>query len=127
MRPSRTLHRRSPLVAALAVGAVALLGACGDDSDSEEGAGETSEAATVEIESSQFAPEELTVDAGTSVEFVNLDGFDHTVTADDGSALEFDSGALGQDESFTQAFDEAGSFDYFCQIHPTMRGTIIVE
>jgi plastocyanin len=131
MRPSRTLHRRPSLVVALAIGAVALLGACGDDSDSEEGGGggggETSGAGTVEIESSRFAPEELTVDAGTSVEFVNLDGFDHTVTSDDGSALEFDSGALGQDESFTQAFDEAGSFDYFCQIHPTMRGTITVE
>jgi plastocyanin len=130
MRPSSPRRRRSSLVAALAIGSVALLGACGDTSDPDStaggGGGGTSGAGTVEIERSRFAPEDLTVDAGTAVEFVNLDGFDHTVTSDDTSALAFDSGAFGRDESFTRAFDEPGSFDYFCQIHPTMRGTITV-
>jgi plastocyanin len=48
----------------------------------------------------------------------------HTATSDDEV---FDSGNLSEGDEFSFTFDEAGTFPYFCQVHPTMRGTIIVE
>lgn len=92
----------------------------------EEAAGPAAEN-TVTISRSRFDNTELRVPAGTTVTFVNTDGFDHTVTSRDGSPIEFDSGRLGQDESFEMTFDEPGEFPYFCQIHPTMRAVVIVE
>ncbi|MGK2929511.1 MAG: cupredoxin domain-containing protein [Acidimicrobiales bacterium] len=137
MAPSNTLLRPRPLrrfLSGVALSGVLVLAAgCGDDdtdtaSEPEATTGEAgSSTATVEIERSRFAPEEVTVDAGGSVEFVNLDPFDHTVTAAEDSGIEFDSGAVGQDETFEQVFEEAGTYDYFCKIHPTMRATVTVE
>ena len=65
----------------------------------------------------------LEVAVGTSVTWTNTEE-PHTVTARDGS---FDSGRIPQDESFTHTFDTAGTFDYFCQVHPAMEGTVVVE
>lgn len=100
----------------------ALLAACGGSTD---GSGSAT-ANRVELERSRFVPVEVTVEAGSSVEFVNLDPFDHTVTSRDDSPLQFDSGILGADEVFTQQFAETGTFAYFCKIHPTMRATVVV-
>jgi plastocyanin len=47
----------------------------------------------------------------------------HTVTAND---LGFNSGALRIQSSFRHTFEEAGEYDYFCAIHASMRGTVIV-
>lgn len=71
-------------------------------------------------------PEQIEVEVGEAVEFVNLDPFDHTVTSAEGSPLTFESGDLGQDQVFTQIFDSAGTYSYFCRIHPTMRATVVV-
>ena len=79
------------------------------------------------IERSRFAPGELTVPQGTTVRFENADPYDHTVTARDDSALAFASGPFGQDEVFEQSFDAAGSYEYFCEIPPTMRAVITVQ
>lgn len=133
--------RRLTRIGLLAIaGGALLLGACGgtDETDSavstptttsaDGGDGESvATGTTVEIERSRYAPLELQVGVGETVDFVNLDAVDHTVTSADGSSLEYDSGAFGQDETFSQTYDEAGSFSYFCKIHPTMRATIIVE
>jgi plastocyanin len=48
----------------------------------------------------------------------------HTATSDDEV---FDSGSLTEGGEFSFTFDEAGTFAYFCEVHPTMRGTIVVE
>jgi plastocyanin len=48
----------------------------------------------------------------------------HTATSDDEV---FDSGTLNEGDEFSFTFDEAGTFSYFCQVHPTMQGTIVVE
>lgn len=110
-----------------------LLPACGGgDPSTSSGAvgaedGPGAGPATVTIERSRFAPEEITVAAGGTVEWVNLDPFDHTVTARDDQAVDFDSGPLGQDETFTQQFEEPGTYRYFCEIHPTMRASVTVE
>lgn len=139
MTTSRTLLVPSLVLAA------ALLGACGDDSATDDAATETTEAAsgstatesasedaaaggdTVTIEQSRFSPDPLEVAAGAEVTFENLDPFAHTVTSAEGSAVEFDSGDLGQDATFSQTFDEAGTYAYFCEIHPTMRAEVVVS
>lgn len=120
------------LAVALAVTGAFALSACGGDDTSSatstpERAGDPPTAATVSIEQSRFLPDELTVDAGTTVEFVNEDPFAHTVTSKEGGPVQFDSGDLGQDEAFEQTFDEPGTYDYFCEIHPTMRASVVVD
>ena len=65
-----------------------------------------------------------TVAVGDTVEVVNEDSAGHTWTATGG---EFDSGTLDSGATFDFTFEEAGEFDYFCSIHPTMTGTITVE
>ena len=105
-----------------------LLAACGDDDDAAtEPAEETTDAAAVTIEQSRFEPDELTVSPGAEVTWENLDAFAHTVTSDEESSLAFDSGELAQGDTFSQAFDEAGTYEYFCEIHPTMKSTVVVE
>ena len=94
--------------------------------DNESVGTESAGNATVGISQSRFGPTELTVAVGDTVTFTNNDPFAHTVTAKDDSAFQFDSGRLGQGETFDVVFAEAGTFAYFCQIHPTMRATIVV-
>ncbi|WP_083915214.1 cupredoxin domain-containing protein [Ilumatobacter nonamiensis] len=102
-----------------------------DTSTSSESGTDASDAASagpaVNLERSRFEPAELEVSVGDTVTFTNSDAFAHTVTANDGEDFEFDSGEFGESETFEMTFDEAGSVAYFCQIHPTMRGTITVS
>jgi plastocyanin len=64
-----------------------------------------------------------TVSVGDTIEIVNNDEVPHTWTAEDGT---FDV-SVGPGETATYTFEEAGEFPYFCEIHPSMTGTIIVE
>jgi plastocyanin len=80
--------------------------------------------ATVRMAGKRFTPGTLTVNAGTRVTFLNDDGRDHTVTAGDGS---FDSGVVGQGQTFVRTFSTAGTFSYLCVIHSGMTGTIAVR
>ena len=67
----------------------------------------------------------ITVAAGTEVVWTNLDGAGHTVSAREGA---FDSrGTLEQGQSFSFTFDRAGRYDFYCQIHPSMTGTVVVQ
>ena len=106
-----------------------LLAACGDDDDTaaDPGPDAAGEPAAVTIERSRFEPDELTVTVGTEVTWENLDAFAHTVTSDEESPLAFDSGEMAEGDTFSQAFDEAGTYEYFCEIHPTMKSTVVVE
>lgn len=83
--------------------------------------------ARVTIARSRFDNVELRVVAGTTVVFENTDAFVHTITSTDASSIEFDSGEIGQDQTFEITFDEAGEYPYFCRIHPTMRAVVVVE
>lgn len=82
--------------------------------------------ATVRIERSRFSETELTISAGTTVVFVNDDAFAHTVTSRDGAPVAFDSGELGQGDTFEVTFDRVGTYPYVCLIHPTMRAVVVV-
>jgi plastocyanin len=80
--------------------------------------------AAVTVQGFAFSPDDLTVSAGTTVTWTNQDGFDHTTSADDDTW----NGALsGGGGSFEFTFHTAGTFEYHCNIHPTMTGTITVE
>ncbi|MBI3659019.1 CHRD domain-containing protein [Candidatus Acetothermia bacterium] len=78
---------------------------------------------SVNIQGFAFNPPELTVSVGTKVTWTNLDSTTHTVTSRSGL---FDTGNLGRSQQGFFTFDKAGSYDYFCKIHPSMEGKIIV-
>jgi plastocyanin len=77
----------------------------------------------VEIRGFAFNPGVLRVSVGTTVVWTNQNGATHTVTADAGA---FDSGQLGQGQSYSFTFDSVGTFNYHCELHPAMQGTIEV-
>lgn len=78
----------------------------------------------VEIKGFKFSVEELQVAVGDTVTFTNVDGAPHTATATDGS---FDTGRLGNGDSATITITAAGTFDYFCEVHPMMKAKIIAQ
>jgi len=75
-----------------------------------------------------YIPSVIAIDFGNQVTWVNEDSAFHTVTSGfygESSEL-FDSGHLDPYESFTFDFDEKGTYDYFCTLHPWMKGQVIV-
>ena len=80
-------------------------------------------AAQVTINNFTFKPATITVPAGTTVTWTNRDDMPHTVVADDRS---FRSVALDTDESFAHTFTAPGTYPYFCSIHASMVGKVIV-
>jgi plastocyanin len=76
------------------------------------------------IDNFTFEPKDLTVAVGTTVKWVNHDDIPHTVVEKNKA---FRSKALDTDDSFTYTFATAGTFDYFCSLHPHMVGQIIVK
>ena len=78
----------------------------------------------VRVDNFTFAPSNLTVKAGTTVTWRNEDDIPHTIAS---SARLFKSKALDTDDSFSFTFQEAGSYEYFCSLHPHMTGKIVVE
>ena len=85
-----------------------------------------SSSVTVKIEAFQFSPSPLKVPAGTTVTFVNTDPTPHTVTPDDGKSFQ-GTGRLVSGESKTVIFEKPGTFNYYCEIHTTMRGKVVVK
>ena len=71
-----------------------------------------------------FAPNSLTVKAGSTVTWANMDDEPHTVVSDTGT---FRSGAMDTNESFSFKFDKPGTYHFTCSIHPRMVGTVVVE
>ncbi|HJN19461.1 MAG TPA: PEFG-CTERM sorting domain-containing protein [Candidatus Nitrosopelagicus sp.] len=77
-----------------------------------------------------FIPNTVTIDIGGIVTWENNDTAAHTSTggsATDGPSGVFDSSLIMAGSSFSHTFEDAGTFDYFCMVHPWMVGTVIVE
>ena len=76
-----------------------------------------------------YIPSVIVIDSGKQVTWVNQDSAFHSVTSGFyGEPTElFDSGHLDPFESYTVDFDETGTYDYFCTLHPWMKGQVIVE
>jgi plastocyanin len=79
---------------------------------------------TITIDNFTFGPPELTVATGTKVTWVNHDDIPHSVVEND---KKFRSQALDTDESYSFTFTTAGTFQYFCGLHPHMTGKVIVK
>jgi len=77
-----------------------------------------------------FIPSTVTIEAGGTVTWENTDNAAHTATGGtptDGPSGAFDSSLMMAGGSYSQVFDSAGTYPYFCMVHPWMQGTVIVE
>ncbi len=81
------------------------------------------ESSTVTIKNFVFEPAELTVAAGTAVIWKNNDNVAHLLV----STGLFESKALNSGDEFTFTFNTPGEYDYYCNIHPSMKGKVIVK
>ncbi len=136
------------LVLLIACMALALVAAgCGDDDDDSGnggGGGGNSEqpadtgggggggggGAEVSMQNIQFDPSDVTIKAGETVTWTNDEGVAHDVDKTSGPGPQFSSGPEGgmmEGDSFSQKFDQAGTYEYICRVHaPGMAGTIEV-
>jgi plastocyanin len=78
----------------------------------------------VKIDNFSFGPQTVTVPAGTTVTWTNRDDIPHTVVSTDGV---FKSKVRDTDEKFSYTFTKAGSYSYFCSVHPKMTGKVVVQ
>lgn len=96
-----------------------------DDPQQEQGSNE------VWMVGNTFNVSNLEVSEGTTVTWTNQSSVNHTVTSgsrngDDAGDL-FDSGNLAPGETFSHTFEDAGNYDYFCEIHPGMAAEVTVS
>lgn len=149
-------------VAASAAAALLLLGACGGSDNGNSPAADTAQntptaapaeedtgsapdasaGSEVTLQTFQFEPGEIEIDAGDTVTWINNDDILHTVTSGVGQKQGvpgvsenkdakpdgmFDEQMDSVDATFEFTFEEAGTFDYFCAIHPGMTGKVVVR
>lgn len=96
----------------------------GEETESEPApSGKAAKSEKVEIVEFTYQPDPVVVQVGGKVIWQNQDTAPHTATADDGS---FDTGTIEKGKLGSATFKEAGTFTYFCEIHPTMHGTVEV-
>jgi plastocyanin len=77
-----------------------------------------------------YDPSPVNVAVGTNVTWTNNDATLHTAvsgTPDSGPSGEFDSSYLAKGKTFSHKFDTAGTFDYYCTLHPFMIGQVVVK
>jgi len=80
--------------------------------------------AEVTIDNFSFGPETLKVSVGTTVTWTNRDDIPHTVVSTDGV---FKSKVRDTDEKFSYTFTKAGTYHYYCSVHPKMTGKVVVQ
>ena len=99
-----------------------MMGGVGSNPDQETAVAGVNQ---VRMENFAFAPANIVIDAGATVTWANYDSVDHTVTSDDGDAL--DSPLFGKNETFSHTFDKPGEYRYHCTPHPNMQGLVTVR
>jgi len=80
--------------------------------------------AEVKIDNFSFGPQSVTVSVGATVTWINRDDIPHTVVSTEGV---FKSKVRDTDEKFSYTFAKAGTYPYYCTIHPKMTGQIVVQ
>src|SRR5437763_3502962 len=78
----------------------------------------------VRVDNFTFGPETLAVPVNSTVTWVNKDDIPHVIASTDGV---FKSKALDTDQRFSYSFTKAGTYAYYCSIHPKMVGKIVVQ
>lgn len=123
--PTNALARIPTWVLALIVPVVAVIAVLVTSVVSDGGGSDTAASptkpGTVTIEDFAFSPDPIEVAAGSRVTVVNADGTVHTLTASDGS---FDTGDLDGGRTATVTVGKAGTYEYFCEIHQYMTGSL---
>jgi len=109
---------------AVAILAMGVLGARANNSSLAMQA--KAESTEVKIDNFSFTPATLTVSLGSTVTWTNRDDIPHTVVSADDPKV-FKSKVLDTDEEFSFKFDKAGTYSYFCSIHPKMTGKVVVQ
>lgn len=113
--------RRWAFILAIALATVLLV--AGDKGAASGATATASGAKTVDINHFAFHPPTLRVQRGARVAFVNSSNVTHTATR----AGSFNTGHIKAGKSVTIRFTQKGTFAYHCNIHPFMKGTIVVE
>lgn len=108
---------------------VLILAACGGGAAPAPTATVTAASdAAVTVEGFKFGPQSLEAKVGTKVTWTNKDGAAHTTTSGKPGTKDGKwEGQLQASGSFSFTFTQAGTFDYFCAIHNTMTGTVVVK
>lgn len=118
-------------VLALTAALTLMLAGCGDDDSTDTTAPSDGEAASgdaVTIAGFAFDPTTIEVSPGATVTWSNEDGVQHTVTAGEpGTPADTFGESVDPGSSAEITFDEAGTFPYFCTIHPSMTGEVAVS
>ena len=78
---------------------------------------------TVSIYDNYFEPASINVAPGTTVTWINYGAHDHTITGAQGT---WDSGEIGPDGTYSARFKQPGTYQYVCDLHEGMSGTIVV-
>src|ERR1700675_686016 len=119
--------RTSAFVRGLAAVLVLGMGAFGASRKSgANSADEKPSTVEVKIDNFSFGPVTLTVPVGATITWINRDDIPHTVVSTDDSKR-FKSKMLDTNEKFSFTFSKAGTYPYFCSIHPKMTGKVIVQ
>lgn len=117
--------KKSFVVAGLSVitllAVVALLLANPDRASGQNSGANASE---VKVDNFTFTPETLTVAVNSTVTWVNKDDIPHVIASNDGV---FKSKALDTDQKYSYTFTKAGTYPYYCSVHPKMVGKIVVQ
>jgi len=106
--------------------AVVVLGTAALGKDPVVAAQQKPQTAEVRIDNFSFGPAALTVSVGSTVTWTNRDDIPHTVVSSDDPKA-FKSKVLDTDEKFSFTFTKAGTYAYFCSIHPKMTGKVVVQ
>ncbi len=109
------MSMRRTILAGFLLGTISLAGAAAQTDD-----------AAVMIDNFTFTPAEITISAGTKVIWTNRDDIPHTVT-DAANPKDYRSKPMDTGDTFSHVFDKAGTYKYFCSLHPHMQGTVIVR
>src|ERR1700760_1709859 len=119
------MTRKNVWVAGLAMPVIiAMLLLIGGSSSAKAADQPSAATAEVKIDNFSFTPQTLTIAVGTTVTWTNRDDIPHTVVSTDGV---FKSKVRDTDEKFSYTFTKAGTYPYFCSVHPKMVGKIIVK
>jgi plastocyanin len=78
----------------------------------------------IKIDNFVFGPQAITVPVGTTVTWTNSDDIPHTAVSTDGV---FKSKVMDTDEKFSYTFTKAGTYSYYCSVHPKMTGQVVVK
>src|SRR5271169_2732377 len=118
--------RRSMFFASLVAAAVMNLGGIIAQRASFAASAQEKHASTadVKIDNFSFGPATITVAVGTTVTWINQDDIPHKVVSNND---EFKSKVLDTDEKFSYTFSKAGTYPYFCSLHPKMTSKVIVQ